>query len=146
MSKPSDEYCTPAWLFDALDMEFGPFAVDVAATKENTKCMAYWNESQNALSRDDWVAGTPGHRWFCNPPFSRVAKDEWIEHATKQPAPGVMLLPVRVMSNKAFHAALASGASLVAIKGRVAFELDGVPQPGNPWPTICLVFPGGGAK
>lgn len=31
MSKPTDEYCTPQWLFDALDKEFGPFAVDVEA-------------------------------------------------------------------------------------------------------------------
>jgi phage N-6-adenine-methyltransferase len=134
--KPTDIYETPGPLFAWLNAKFGPFEWDVAASKHNAKCAKYLTESDNALALP-WVG-----RWFCNPPYSEIASKGWIEKARTESAkhPGIMLLPVRVTSNRDFHRAIIFGAGVLFLEKRVAFELQGIPQPGNPWPSIVLVM------
>ncbi|HXS60809.1 MAG TPA: DNA N-6-adenine-methyltransferase [Candidatus Sulfopaludibacter sp.] len=41
LTKLSDEWRTPQWLFDELNKEFN-FDIDLCATKENSKCKNYY--------------------------------------------------------------------------------------------------------
>lgn len=63
MSKLSDEWQTPQWLFDELNSEFH-FDIDLCATRENSKCMLYTN---NYLNFNQWMNYKTA--WM-NPPYS----------------------------------------------------------------------------
>jgi phage N-6-adenine-methyltransferase len=63
MSKLSDEWRTPQWLFDELNKEFN-FDTDVCATKDNAKCPRFLKD---ALINTEW-AGID--KAFMNPPYS----------------------------------------------------------------------------
>lgn len=65
LTKDSDEFGTPDWLFERLNSEFH-FTIDAAASKHNHKLPNYWTKEDNALLRL-WST----ERVFCNPPFSR---------------------------------------------------------------------------
>lgn len=79
MEKLSDQWQTPKWLFDELNAEFH-FDIDLCATKENSKCIAYYDDYLNdiasikgdseiqqvKLSLLDWGMDTV----FMNPPYS----------------------------------------------------------------------------
>lgn len=62
MTKLSDEWETPQELFDELNKEFN-FDIDLCATRENSKCDAYYVDYLNA-NYIDWDVG------FMNPPYS----------------------------------------------------------------------------
>jgi hypothetical protein len=47
MSKLSDEWRTPQKLFYELSKKYGPFDIDLCATKENTKCQPYYTDYLN---------------------------------------------------------------------------------------------------
>lgn len=54
----SDEWETPNELFDRLDAEFH-FTLDACATSENRKCSAYFNKTDDGLSRN-WGGRSSG--------------------------------------------------------------------------------------
>ncbi|WP_426576716.1 phage N-6-adenine-methyltransferase [Xenorhabdus stockiae] len=85
-----DLWQTPLPLFKALDHEF-KFALDAAASAQNTLCAHYLTERDNALECD-WVSHGA---IFCNPPYSKI--EPWIIKAAiecqKQLQPVVMLVP-----------------------------------------------------
>lgn len=72
MSKPTDEWGTPQWLFDILDWEFH-FLLDACASKINFKKPHYHNAEQNGLVRH-WA-----ERNWCNPPYSNQLP--WVQKA-----------------------------------------------------------------
>lgn len=72
-------YGTPQWVFDYFHAKHD-YIVDFAADARNTKCAAYINKEQNALTLD-WhriLTGTQAGRPFsdgsgwCNPPFENA--------------------------------------------------------------------------
>lgn len=63
MTKPTDEWQTPQWLFDELNKEFN-FDADACATKANTKCDKYFKDALNHAYWFDTKAV------FMNPPYS----------------------------------------------------------------------------
>lgn len=79
MSKLSDEWQTPDWLFQELNKEFN-FDIDLCATKENSKCNHFCWDFLHSLtgSVDSNCVGTlyddiehmPVKTAFCNPPYS----------------------------------------------------------------------------
>ena len=77
MSKPTDEWGTPLWLFEILDEEF-KFKLDVCASKKNYKCAQYLDKESNAL---DWHISWLKSNW-CNPPYSDQLP--WVEKAWEQ--------------------------------------------------------------
>ena len=95
-SHKSDSWETPQWLFDELNKEFN-FGLDAAASKENSKCTFYWDESHDALTQD-WF-WDKDHRLnvFVNPPYSKW--QEFVKKAHEQNQKYgitvVMLLPSR---------------------------------------------------
>ena len=153
-SKASDEWSTPQDLFDALSCEW-TFALDVAATAENTKCANYFTREDNALTLN-WLAYIVRHQlssvvcWM-NPPYSRVR--EFINKAKSEAAHGcivVCLVPARTDTrwwhdyvwNRTTNAPY-DGVEIRFIKGRLKF--GGVAQ-GAPFPSVVIIFrPSAGA-
>jgi allantoicase len=81
--KPSDQYFTPKWLFDALGAHFD---LDVASPEggSNVPCDRYFTAAINGLAQP-WE----GLVW-CNPPYSESGKwvDKFIKHNN-----GILLVP-----------------------------------------------------
>lgn len=72
MSKLSDSWQTPQELFDELDKEFGPFDIDLCATKENSKCEWYYEDYLIGKVHEDFYSYdlTGFKTAFMNPPYS----------------------------------------------------------------------------
>lgn len=91
LTSNSDEWTTPRWLFNRLNERF-QFTIDVAATRENRLCDAWFDSKDDGLS-ETWE----GQRVWCNPPYSRIA--DWAEKFTEAALEAdliVALVPARV--------------------------------------------------
>lgn len=73
----NDLWRTPQWLFNWLNGLYGPFDIDLAASKDNTKLERFYSITDNALIQDWHHNATNG---FCNPPYSKLPP--WLEKAT----------------------------------------------------------------
>jgi len=121
----SQEWETPQWLFDVLNIGFN-FSCDVAADEDNTKCVKFMDENLDALTQN-WE----GVCWM-NPPYGQVGK--WVKKAFNEFQKGgttiVALIPAR--TNTIWWHDYCMGASAIHfIKGRVKFSdaKHGLPQP-----------------
>ena len=131
-SSKSDEWETPAWIYNRLNQRFS-FTLDPCATEKNHKCDKYYTKTDNGLSRD-WG----GQSVFCNPPYSQIEK--WVEkayeEAQKENTTVVMLLPSRT-DTKWFHRYVYKKAEIEFIKGRLKF---GEASNTAPFPSMICVF------
>lgn len=83
-----DRATTPA-LFAALEQRFGKFTLDVAASRENAKCLRFFTREDDGLSKT-WCY----ERVWCNPPYSNIRP--WVEKAWAEAGCAksiVMILP-----------------------------------------------------
>jgi phage N-6-adenine-methyltransferase len=125
----SDEWCTPEWLFKALDSEFG-FTLDGAATKENTKCSLYC--TKNTLH--DWS----NQRVFCNPPYSNI--NWFVTQALRQTQQiAVLLLPVRTDSDW-FRLLVENKAELRFFRKRIKFLQNGVEMSSPRFASVVAII------
>lgn len=87
----SDDWATEQWLFDYLDALYGPFQVDTAASRWNTKCALFFTERQDALKQ----------RWpkysFTNCPYSAGNKLRFTRHGRLHVKEGSGLLSCHVL-------------------------------------------------
>jgi phage N-6-adenine-methyltransferase len=156
-SSKSDEWSTPQDTYDRLDDEFG-FAVDMAASAENTKCAGYFGPDGRGLCDDGLAAdfrralramedGTGRSAFWCNPPYSRGLQGKFIAKAAEERRKGfltVMLLPART-DTKAFHAHVYDAATWSArpgveirlLPGRLKF---GGCKDAAPFPSMVIIF------
>lgn len=153
-SKASDEWSTPQAFFDLLDDEFG-FAIDVAATRHNTKCAGYFGPDgleDDALLADWGRAlkavedGTWRSIFWMNPPYSRCR--EFIALASiKARLRGyttVCLVPSRT-DTRWWHDHVwdresngyRPGVEVRFVKGRLKF---GGAKAGAPFPSVVVIF------
>lgn len=117
------DWVTPTSLFQVLNAEFN-FTLDVAASKENTKCQKFFTKEDNGLAQD-WA----GICWM-NPPYNN--KKGWIIKAYNESLKGatvVCLVPARTNTNW-WHDYCMKG-EVRLIRGRVKFDgaIHGLPQP-----------------
>lgn len=127
----SQDWSTPAALFDPLNTEFG-FTLDVCATDENAKCSRYFTVNDDALSQK-WE----GVCWM-NPPFNALGK--WVRKAHDESLCGatvVCLLPSR--TNTGWWHEYASKGEVRFVRGRPKF---GESKHGLPQPLAIVVFRG----
>lgn len=140
-SSASAEWETPQDLFDELNNEFH-FGIDLAATKENTKCPVYFDMSMDALSFP-WPIG---ETCWLNPPYGRGV-GRWVEKAYKDSINGttiVCLLPART-DTRWFHDYVwdetlnrsRDNVELRLLKGRLKF---GGATNSAPFPSMIVVF------
>jgi phage N-6-adenine-methyltransferase len=157
-STGKDDWATPPALFDALEREFGGFALDAAALEHNRKAFAYFgpdhpDESrQDALAVPSWWLAMPiadrGPIWI-NPPYSRGLQGRFVHKAALEAsmmgATVVMLLPART-DTKVFHADIWDASAhkprpwvreVRFLPGRVRFV--GAPA-SAPFPSMIVVF------
>lgn len=81
-----DSWCTPAWFFRALDIEFA-FTFDAAASETNALC-ARWTGDIEASGP------SPTDRIFANPPYSNI--EPFVRLALQSPNLWVFILPTRM--------------------------------------------------
>ena len=141
-SSDSNEWETPQWLFDLLNVEF-MFELDPSANDNNAKCDLYYTNCENGLSVP-WAPYTV----FCNPPYSPwQTAYKWVKKAYEEgkSTTVVQLLPART-SNKWFHEYVMYAKEIRFISGRIKFiggkyfapfpSMIVIFAPGNHWPVI----------
>lgn len=130
---------TPQEFFDKLNAQFH-FALDAAANEHNAKCSRYFTPEQNGLSQS-WDVG--GAVW-CNPPYGR-STGKWVKKAYQEAQKGVtivMLIPARTDTSY-FHDWIYDKADVAFLRGRLQFELGGIPQGRAPFPAMLVIYNGG---
>lgn len=147
-SKASDEWETPQDFYDTLRAEF-EFALDVAASAENTKCHWWLGPGSpyhhDALSCYGWGGICGFEAIWMNPPYSRCR--EFIARAAEERKGGslvVALVPART-DTRWFHEHVwdaakhrpRKGIEVRFIKGRLKFG-DG--KNSAPFPSMLVVF------
>ena len=141
LSTGKDDWETPSSLFAELHKEFG-FTLDAAASDSNHKLPRYYTKQTDGLSQS-WS----NEIVFCNPPYSKKAKNNpgqeaWIQKAYKESRNGatvVLLIPART-DTRAFHEVILPHAEIRFLRGRLRFEESGVPRDGAPFPSMVVIF------
>ena len=132
-----DSWETPQWLFDLLDQEFH-FQVDAAATKENAKLPAYFEDLDAVPTlKFDWYCKGAWERFFLNPPYSQIAV--FMKKAYEESQKGaivVCLIPART-DTKYWHDYVMKAQEIRFIKGRLKF---GDSKTGAPSPSVVVIF------
>lgn len=142
MTSTPDQYETPPALFKNLDDEFR-FGFDVCAQPSTAKCLNYWTEQNDALSKD-WANDTDSNfgKWlWCNPPYSKIMP--WIDKAidAQYKGRGTVMLVMCDPSVQWFSKALVSCSEVRYVtNGRLAFYRDGKPAAGNNKGSAIFVF------
>lgn len=150
MSIITDNWETPAWLFDKLNAEHN-FILDLAATEQNRKC-ARWCVDYLKCSVDDlkwYTAGEEG-AFFCNPPYSRKLIKPFIEKMWHDSQYFKIVIIVKVDTSTRWWATFwdyendkgKPGAHVKFLSARVKFVappgLDG--KSGPSFPSCVLIF------
>jgi len=147
-STGKDDWETPQKLFDVLDAEFN-FTLDAAASFDNRKCSDWWSSDGEDRSASDIDFNALSNKWvgnvWCNPPYSRGLQKQFIKKAHDEFMRGntdlvVMLLPART-DTIAFHEYIYGKAEIRFIKGRLKFEINGVPSKNAaPFPSMIVIY------
>lgn len=134
MTSNKDDWETPQALFDELDARFH-FTLDPCSTHENAKCAKHYTAEEDGLSQS-WE----GETVFCNPPYGRGI-GEWVRkcHEESAHAKVVMLLPART-DTAYFHDHIYHKAKVRFIRGRLKFEVGGVPGQSAPFPSMIVEY------
>lgn len=126
---------TPERLFRELDEEFG-FTLDPCSSDENAKCCKHYTEEDDGLSKS-WK----GEVAFVNPPYGRSIKD-WVKKCSEESkhAKVVMLIPARTDTSYFHDYIYGKAREIRFIRGRVKFEVNGIPGGPAPFPSMIVVF------
>lgn len=137
-SSERNDWGTPWPFFYRLKKEF-PFTLDVCATRENTKCKAFYPPERDALTKR-WhtIVGPENWAWM-NPPYGRGI-DAWVEKACTESRYGlniVCLLPAR-LDTKWFHNhVFGKAAEIRLIQGRLKFDGH---ENSAPFPSMLAIY------
>ena len=133
---------TPQKFFDQLNAKYN-FVLDVAAEDHNAKCRRYFTPEQNGLSQS-WDVG--GAVW-CKPPYGR-STGKGVKKAWQEVQKGVtivMLIPART-DTAYFHDWILDKADIEFLRGRLHFEVDGIPsKDAATFPSMLVICNGGKA-
>jgi len=132
-SSATDEWSTPADLYELIHAEFAP-VLDVCATPYNAKCAMYFTREQDGLAQE-WR----GVCWM-NPPYGReigkwVKKAYW--SAKMNGATVVCLLPARTDTSWWHEYVIGGKAEVRFLRGRLKF---GGAKNSAPFPSAVVVF------
>jgi len=107
----SDDYYTPKWIFDALNITFDLDPASPVGGPSNTPCRQYFTKQDNGLVQD-WHGSV-----FLNPPFSKTTPwvTKWLTHAN-----GVILVPMS--KSKWFNDLWNSNATIIALPSNLKFD------------------------
>jgi len=134
MTSDKDDWETPQALFDELDAEYH-FTLDPCSTHENAKCEKHYTVEEDGL-KQSWA----GETVFCNPPYGRSI-GEWVRKCSEESknAKIVLLIPART-DTAYFHDYIYHKAHVRFIRGRLKFEVGGIPGQSAPFPSMIVEF------
>lgn len=137
-SSKSDDWPTERAVVDEWARRVGPFGLDAAADKHNTKAPRFFSEERDAL-KNGWLEELGGGAVWCNPPYSQV--EAFVAKALSESARGctvVMLLPSRT-DTRWFHMVLAAQdrCTIYFARGRLRF---GDAKSSAPFPSLVVVM------
>ena len=134
VSSKSNEWATPQEFYDKLDAEFH-FELDVASTKENSKCAKFYTIADDGL-KCDWFAVN----WM-NPPYGGHTGD-WIKKAYEESLKGktTVCLIVSSTDRSYWHEYIFPYASQIRfIRGRLHFNNS---KSSAPFASAVVIFGG----
>lgn len=137
-SSLDDNYETPAKLFKDLCKQYHIRPkLDVCATKQNTKCINFFDKRTNGLELD-WILSS-----FCNPPHSETGL--WVKKAFEQHIQNnidvMLLIPANTMSSHYWHTFIEDIAEYHAIQGRIRFLINGKPSSHSSRNAyVCVIY------
>lgn len=132
-SSKSVEWATPQDFFEKYNKQF-QFTLDVCATKQNAKCLFYFDKEINGLIKS-WGRNV----CWMNPPYGRNETALWIRKAYMASLKGatvVCLVPART-DTKWFHIYVLGHAKIEWVKGRLKF---GGSKNAAPFPSMVCIF------
>ena len=137
MTSNKQDWCTPQYLFDKLDMEF-KFNTDLFANDINALCSNYFTEENSAFD----------HVWkgicFANPPYTTKIQDRAFEkgalNARLFNSTIVMLVPARTDTKRFHDFVFKYNYEVRFIKGRLKFSNS---KNAAPFPSCIIIFKGG---
>lgn len=121
-----DEWETPQWLFDKLDLQYN-FQFDCCAIEDNTKCDCY--------AIDFFKIKSVGSMCWMNPPFSKAK--EMFKHFFKVVNKGIAIYRCDNMETPLWQDIILPNADWIFIpKGRIAYE--GIEGKGSRFPSALI--------
>lgn len=151
---------TPQDLFDDLNSKYGPFTLDVCASKENAKCSSFYglDVGLDGLTADWSINAIPGPKCWMNPPYSDPYP--WLKKASEEAKKGcTVVCLLKADHSTSWHKDFIEkdadpkqpypGVEVIRLPKRVKF----VPPPGlidkktskppkasAKWPNIVVIF------
>ena len=133
-SSAKQDWETPWPFFMQMDKRFGPFDLDVCATRENTKCNRFYTKEVNGLLQS-WI----GNCWM-NPPYGKEILF-WVKKATeeihKKASQVVCLLPARTDTGWWHDYVEHHAEKILFLRGRLKFEGA---RYSAPFPSVIVIF------
>jgi phage N-6-adenine-methyltransferase len=107
----SDDYYTPRWIFDAMQITFDIDAASPPDGPPNTPCRKYFTQLDDGLTQH-WEGSV-----FLNPPFTEITPwvNKWLDHKN-----GVLLVPMS--KSKWFDNLWNSNAAILALPYNLKFD------------------------
>lgn len=145
--KVSDQWRTPPELYAYLYFVYGPFDIDLCASKDNALHPEFFSFENSAWTANwDEIERSNGHhfRIFANPPFSKpnlqVFSDLAADYAQKTPYCSITAVIPAATGTKWFKENVVRRATeILFLTGRPAFlDQQGKPQADNRY-DICIV-------
>jgi hypothetical protein len=129
VSKTSDDYYTPKWIFDALGLEFDTDPAQPIGGCSWIPVKRYYTIVDDGLSQE-WVG-----RVWCNPPFSKPALwiDKFITHGN-----GIML--VTFSRSKSFINLWNKSDGIAALPSDLKFQTPSNGEKGIYMPTALFAM------
>lgn len=140
MTSDKQDWETPQELFDNLNNEFD-FELDAFASDKNAKCKHFFTERDDSFQQD-W---TNYKSIFINPPYTSKVQDEVLKKINDTISSNwrgviVLLIPART-DTKRWHDYIFNKADDIRfIKGRLRFEVDGIPRGSSTFPSAVIVY------
>ena len=140
MTSDKQDWETPKELFDNLNNEFD-FELDAFASDKNAKCKHFFTEQDDAL-KQDW---TKYKSIFINPPYTSKVQDEVLKKINDTISSNwrgviVLLIPARTDTKRWHDYVFNKADDIRFIKGRLRFEIDGVPRGSSTFPSAVIVY------
>lgn len=140
MTSDKQDWETPQEFFDNLNNEFD-FELDAFASDKNAKCKHFFTERDDSFQQD-W---TKYKSIFINPPYTSKVQDEVLKKINDTISSNwrgviVLLIPART-DTKRWHDYIFNKADDIRfIKGRLRFEVDGIPRGSSTFPSAVIVY------
>lgn len=135
----SNEWETPKELFQKYD-DIYHFTIDLASTKDNTKCERYYTKEDNSLLKD-WS----GETGWLNPPYGKeislFVKKAYDTIMNNKNTTIVMLIPARTDTSY-WHDYIFNNkyVKIEFLRGRVKFLCNGIRKQSAPFPSAIVIF------